>query len=254
VRIIAISNQKGGVGKSTTAANLGAALVRAGRRVLLVDLDPQANLTYSILGRARAQEVGASVYDVLKGDKKPSEAVLNLDGLPSLLPATIRLAGADIALAGVPGREQLLKDAMGEERGPFDFILIDCPPSLGLLTLNALTFAKEIFIPLQLEFLALQGMDQLIDTVEIVRKRLNKSLRITGIIGTRYNRRALNNDAIELVKKKFPGLLFDTLIRENIALAEAPAQGQTIFDYRPDSHGAEDYAALCKEVTTMEDK
>lgn len=253
MRIVAISNQKGGVGKSTTSANLGAALVRAGKRVLLIDLDPQANLTYSLLGRVKAQEVGASVYDVLKSERKPSEAILNVPGLPSLLPATIRLAGADIALAGVPGREQLLKDAMGEIKG-YDFVLIDCPPSLGLLTLNALTYAREVFIPLQLEFLALQGMDQLLETVDIVRKRLNKSLQITGIIGTRYNRRALNNQAVELVQKKFPGLLFTTLIRENIALAEAPAQGQTIYDYQPESHGAEDYTALAKDVLTMEAK
>jgi chromosome partitioning protein len=245
MRAIALANQKGGVGKTTSAINIGAGLCRLGKPALLVDLDPQAHATYSLGIEPKDQD--KTVYELLKGEAKIGETMVERDGL-KVLPATLDLAAAEQELSGVPGREFLLRDALGGLKG-FDFVLIDCPPSLGLLTLNALTAAQEVFIPMQTEFLALRGLSKLMETVETVRQRLNKRLELSGIIGTRFDsRRVLNREVVEKLKDYFGDKLFKTLIRENIALAEAPASGKTIYEHEPGSHGAEDYLALCKEI------
>lgn len=243
--IIALINQKGGVGKTTCAINLGAGLNMLGKRVLLIDLDPQAHLTYSL--GIPAHELKNTVYELLKGSATLKETIIQRKGL-SLIPSSLNLSGAEIEFSGVAGREFLLKETLegGED---FDYLFIDCPPSLGLLTLNALTTAQEVYIPLQTEFLALQGMTKLLETIKIVKKRLNKDLEITGIIATRFDgRKNLNREVVEKIKGYFGNKLFNTLIRDNISLAEAPSFGKTIFEYKADSYGAKDYLDLCREI------
>jgi chromosome partitioning protein len=245
MRKVALLNQKGGVGKTTSTANIGRGLTNLGKKVMLIDLDPQANLTYS-LGIA-AHNLDHSIYDVLKGETDIDSVILSREGI-SVAPSSLELSGAEYELASVPGREFLLKESL-ENHNTFEYVLIDCPPSLGLLTLNALTTSDEIWIPLQTEFLPMQGMAKLMQTVDIIKKRLNKSLEITGIICTRYDhRKKLNREVIEKIKEHFGKKVFDTLIHENISLAEAPGFGQTIFAYKPESRGAQDYQELCNEV------
>ncbi len=244
-KIIALCNQKGGVGKTTCALNIAAGLEKLGEKVLLIDLDPQAHLTYSL--GVPAHELTRTVYDLFKGNHRLPEVLLPIDGL-AVIPASLDLAGLEMELAGVPGREFILRESLGQAEG-FSYIFIDCPPSLGILTLNALTAAREIYIPLQTEFLALKGMSKLIETIETVRKRLNQDVEITGIIGTRYDaRRKLNKGIVETIGERFGEKLFRTIIRENISLAEAPGYGQTIFRYAPKSYGAEDFLALAGEI------
>lgn len=248
-RIIALVNQKGGVGKTTSTINIGAGLHRAGKRVLLVDLDPQGNLTVSV--GIEAHTLACTMFEVLKGDCRPQEAIIKRGY--AVIPADIRLSGADMELSAVPGREMLLKEALTPIAKNYDYILIDCPPSLGLITLNGLTAAREIFIPLQAEFLALNGMAQLFNTVKAVQKRLNPQLDITGIITTLYDsRKNLNKEVLEKVQEYFPDKTFKALIRNNVSLAEAPSFGQDIYEYKPDSRGAEDYTALCDEIIKQE--
>ena len=243
-RIIAIVNQKGGVGKTTTAINLGAALARAGRRVLLVDVDPQANLTASLGVRAGD---APTLYRVLRGDASAREAIVPHGGYD--------LSGAEIEFAAAAGREFLLSEALAPVLPDYDYALLDCAPSLGLLTLGALTLAGEVFIPLQSEYLALQGVSQLLQTVQVVCRRLNPRLAVTGIVATLYDqRKRLNREVIENIASYFGAKLFSTRIRDNISLAEAPSYGQDIFEYRPDSYGAQDYAALAAEVIAQEVK
>ena len=242
---IALINQKGGVGKTTSTINLGAGLGMLGKSVLLVDLDPQAHLTYGL--GIQAHELDYTVYEVLKGEVQAAEAIVQRDGL-EVLPSSLSLSAAEIELSGMAGREFLLKEALAE-LPPRDFVLLDCPPSLGLLTLNALTAAQEVFIPLQTEFLALQGMSKLIDTVNVVKKRLNPELTISGIIGTQFDsRKNLNREVVDKIREHFADKLFETLIHDNVALAEAPSYGQTVFEYRPDCRGAQDYLALSQEA------
>ena len=242
---IALINQKGGVGKTTSTINLGAGLAMLGKSVLLVDLDPQAHLTYGL--GIQAHELDYTVYEVLKGEIAAAEAIVRRDGL-EVLPSSLSLSAAEVELSGMAGREFLLKEALAGLQ-PHDFVLLDCPPSLGLLTLNALTAAQEVFIPLQTEFLALQGMSKLIDTVNVVRKRLNPDLTISGIIGTQFDaRKNLNREVVEKIREYFADKLLETLIHDNVALAEAPSYGQTIFEYRPDCRGAQDYLALSQEA------
>ena len=242
---IALINQKGGVGKTTSTINLGAGLSMLGKSVLLVDLDPQAHLTYGL--GIQAHELDYTVYEVLKGEIPAAEAIVRRDGL-EVLPSSLSLPAAEIELSGMAGREFLLKEALAE-LPPRDFVLLDCPPSLGLLTLNALTAAQEVFIPLQTEFLALQGMSKLIDTVNVVKKRLNPDLTISGIIGTQFDgRKNLNREVVEKIREYFADKFFETIIHDNVALAEAPSYGQTIFEYRPDCRGAQDYLALSQEA------
>jgi chromosome partitioning protein len=247
MNIIAFINQKGGVGKTTSVINCGAGLVREGKKVLLIDLDPQAHLTLSL--GIKAHELKATIYEVLKTDIDINEAIRELNGGLQLLPSSINLAAAELEFAGQPGREYLLKEALqGLDQDP-DYILIDCPPSLGLFTINGLAAAYEIYIPLQTEYLALYGTGQLLEVVEVVQKRLNGQLEVTGIIGTLFDsRKNLNREVIESLKEHFKGKLFNTLIRANVSLAEAPSYGQDIFTYKPDSAGAADYKALVKEI------
>jgi chromosome partitioning protein len=245
MKIIALINQKGGVGKTTSAINIGAGLKQLGQKVLLVDLDPQVHLTYS-LGIV-AHDLEKTVYQLLKGEIRLLETIIERDGL-KIIPSTLDLSGAEVELSSVAGREFLLREALADLQG-FDYVLLDCPPSLGLLTLNALTTAQEVYIPLQTEYLALSGLSKLLQTIEIVQKRLNDSLIISGIIATRYDsRKKLNNEVVEKIKEHFGDKLFPTLIRDNISLAEAPSFGKTIFEYKPDSYGAMDYLALCREI------
>lgn len=246
-KIIALINQKGGVGKTTSTVNIGAGLTKLGKKVLLVDLDPQAHLTYSL--GIEAHELENTVYELLKGEAQFKQVLVDRDGL-HIIPASLDLSGAEIELSGIPGRELLLKEAL-ETTTNYDFILLDCAPSLGLLTVNALTTAQEVYIPLHTEFLPLQGMSKLLQTVDIVKKRLNRKIQVTGIIATRYDgRKNLHKEVIEKVRsfQDFDKKLFKTFIRENIAIAEAPSFGKTIFEHKPDSNGSEDYLSLCREI------
>jgi chromosome partitioning protein len=243
--VVAMLNQKGGVGKTTSTLNLGAGLSRLGKRVLLVDLDPQANLTYSL--NIQAHKIDLSVYDLLKGKTTFDEVIVECDGL-NVVPSNLELSGAEIEFSAIPGREFLLKESIDSDNS-FDYVFIDCPPSLGLLSLNALTTVSEVFIPLQTEYLPMQGMAKLLQTIEVVKKRLNSNLDITGIICTRFDgRKRLNKEVVSKIKEHFGPKVFETCVRENISLAEAPSFGKTIFEYKPDSHGAEDYLNLSKEV------
>jgi len=245
MRKIALINQKGGVAKTTSTINIGAGLTLLGKKVMLIDLDPQSHLTYSLGIEAHTLEL--TVYDLLKNGASPGKTMITR-GEIKLIPSTLNLAGAEIELASVAGREFLLKEALKDVEG-YDYILIDCGPSLGLLTLNALVATKEVYIPMQTEFLALRGLSRLLETIEIIKTRLNSDLEITGIIGTRYDsRKILNREILDNIKEYFGDKVFNTLIRENISLAEAPSHGQTIFEYARGSHGAKDYLNLCKEI------
>jgi chromosome partitioning protein len=250
MKIIAITNQKGGVGKTTTTVNLGAALALKGKKVLVVDLDPQAHLTTSL--GIKEHELENTIYEVFKRSITINEALIDLrkdDRNLWLLPASLTFSVADTEFSAEAGREYLLKEALQELDQEFDYILIDCPPSLGLLTVNGFTAAEEIYIPLQTEYLAMHGMKQLLQVYSVVKRRVNPDLRITGIIGTMYDhRRKLNREVLEKVNEHFGDYLFETMIRSNISLAEAPSYGQDIFTYKPDSAGAEDYASLADEV------
>ena len=248
-RIIAIANHKGGVGKTTTTINLGTALAKLRKKVLLIDMDPGAHATYGLGILAHRRE--RTVYDLMRGkapvDEIKVEIALDQENL-DLVPASIELTEAEVQLSGLPGREFLLKEALDEVRS-YDFIFIDCPPSLAVLTLNAMVAAKEVFIPLQTEYLAMQGLGKLLETVKIVKHRLNRDLEITGVLATRYDKRKiLNREVVNRIKEHFGDKVFDVRIRENISLAESPSHGLTIFEYFPNSFGAEDYMALAKEV------
>ena len=253
MRSIALLNQKGGVGKTTTTANLGACLAMLGKKVLVIDMDPQANLSVHL--GVDIHKLKYSIYNIITGDSKPDDVILNtkIQGL-DIIPSNIDLSGAEIELVGVVGRETVLKEYLGDILGRYDYVLIDCPPSLGLLTLNVLTLAHEIFIPLQTEFFALQGVSKLLDTHEVVRKRLNKNLEITGIIFCMYTSRTrLCKEVIEKVKEHFAkDQVFDTVIRKNVKLSESPSHGKPIVSYAPSSHGSEDYMSLAKEVVQQE--
>lgn len=251
-RIIALVNQKGGVAKTTSAINIGAGLSRLNRKVLLIDIDPQGNLTDSL--GVQAHKLKNTIHEMLRGDITAREAIIKVKSGYDIIPADIRLSGAEIELSTQPGREMILKEILEPITKNYNYILIDCPPSLGLLTLNALTAAKEIFIPLQAEYLALHGMSQLIQTFLTVKKRLNPDLEITGIITTLFDsRKILNREVIENIREYFPDKLFDTRIRSNVSLAEAPSHGLDIFRYKPDSNGAIDYANLTKEIIEQEE-
>ena len=256
MRRIAVINQKGGVGKTTTAANLGAALAEQGRRVVLVDLDAQGNLTTHLGLEAPCGE--PSIYTVLIGESTFAEALLETStkGL-SLVPSNIDLSGAELELASALGRETLLREAIDAWRGdgdaPADYVIFDCPPSLGLLSINGLTAAREVELVVQTEYLALQGMSKLVDVVQLLRKRMNPDLAITGIIPCLYDARLrLAREVLAEVRRYFPGEVFKTAIRANVKLAEAPSFGEHILQYAPSSNGAADYRKLALEVISQE--
>ena len=244
--ITAILNQKGGSGKTTTAVNLGSGLQKAEKKVLVIDIDPQAHLTYSL--GINAHELTKTIYDLLKSEIDLSSCLINRKGL-HIIPSNLELAGAEISLSNEPGRDFLLKKALKQQGEQYDFIFIDCPPSLGILTLNALTAADSILIPIQTEFLALQGVSTLLKTVDIVKDRLNENLEILGVLGVRFDtRKVLNQQVMQAIKEQFGHKVFETVIRENIALAEAPTRGQSIFEYDKRSKGSEDYLSLSNEI------
>jgi len=247
MKIIGLINQKGGVGKTTTVANLGAGLCQLEKKVLLVDMDPQANLSYHLLG-TEVLNLENSVYESLTGKVELRDILVKRkDGL-EVVPSGIALSGFEVESARKAGREALLKGVLDAVKG-YDYILVDCPPSLGLLTLNTLVAVKEVFIPLQVEFFALQGISRLLETIQVVKDRLNKSLEVTGIILCMHDiRRRLSKEIEEKIRGYFKGQVFKTVIRENVSLAESPSYGQSIFEYAPRSHGAQDYLKLAREV------
>ena len=247
-KIIAIINQKGGVGKSTTAINLSAALGEMGKQVLLVDLDPQGNAT-SGLGIEKGQ-LSVCVYDVLLNDVPIQDAIIP-DVCPGLdlVPATINLAGAEVELVSEMARENRLKDAVGTMRGRYDYIFIDCPPSLGLLTVNALVGADKLIIPIQTEFYALEGVTKLLESMKRVKSRLNPSLDIFGILLTMYDgRTTLSRQVAAEVRNYFTDQVFETIIPRTVKLSEAPSYGMPIIQYDPSGKGAAAYKELAKEV------
>lgn len=247
MRTLAISNNKGGVGKTTSTVNIAAALQLKGKKVLVIDLDHQAQATYHL--GYNPKQIKKSIFHVLKGEIPYQEILIDRNDL-HLLPANQELK--DIEFLPIPAKEFLLRDTL-EDVNTYDFILIDCPPSLGILTLNAMAFSKEILIPLQVQFLPFHGMYNLFEAVQVVKRRLNKEIDVTGIIGTMYNaKRAINREVIEETENRLPGKLFETLIRENVALQEAPSWGKTIFEYKPNCTGADDYMKLTEEIMERE--
>lgn len=242
-QVITISNHKGGVGKTTSAVNIGAGLCKLGYKVLLIDLDPQANLSQS-LGQLEPEQ---TVYGAMRGQYhlQPIPILKGLD----LVASTLDLSGAEVELSGEAGREYILSELIDPIREQYDYIIVDSPPSLGLLTINAFTASTGLLIPLQPHYLAFQGLTKLMEVVEKIQRRLNKELEVTGVFITQYDsRKVLIRDVVDTISAHFGDKLLQTRIRENIALAEAPAMGLDIFRYNPKSNGAEDYLSLSKEI------
>lgn len=243
--IIAFCNQKGGVGKTTCALNIAVGLTLLKKKVLVIDFDPQAHLTYSL--GLDAHNLQGTIYSVMNGTTPLAGAVMEIKGM-KVLPANLNLGRLETELSALPKKEMILKNRLADT-SDVQYIIIDCPPSSGLLTVNALVACHEVFIPLQMEFLALKGMSRLLTLIEDVKKKLNKDGPVYRIIPTRYDaRKRLNNAIMDKVRERFGDRVFKNVIRENIAVAEAPSFGQSIFEYAPKSHGAEDYYALCKEI------
>lgn len=247
-KIISLANQKGGVGKTTTSINLAAGLAHEGKRVLLVDADPQANAS-SGLG-VEIRDLNKTIYECLVNGIDPETAILhtsvaNLD----IIPSHIDLVGAEIEILNLPKREQLMKNVLSSVQDKYDYILIDCSPSLGTITVNALTASDSIIIPVQCEFFALEGIAKLLNTVKIIKSNLNPNLQIEGFLMTMYdNRLRLSNQVYEEVKRHFGELVFNTVISRNVRLSEAPSHGLSVIDYDPSSKGAKNYISLAKEL------
>jgi chromosome partitioning protein len=245
---IACANQKGGVGKTTTVVNVGTYLALAGQRVLIVDVDPQGNATSGV-GVDRSA-LDSTLYEVLTGAVQPRDAIASTR-VPNLyiLPSSVALAGAEMELAPTDQRERRLERLLSEVSGDYDYVLLDCPPSLGLLTVNALTAADTILIPIQCEYYALEGLTQLIATVNLVRDNLNPELEIKGVVLTMYDARTnLSSDVAKEVRKHLGAAVFETIVPRSVRLSEAPSYGVPIALFRPDSKGAEAYSALAAEL------
>ena len=252
-RIIAVANQKGGVGKTTTSINLAACLAEKGKKVLAVDMDPQGNLT-SGLGVDK-DSVEKSIYELIIGEVDIKE-VINKEVLENLdiIPTSIDLSAAEIELIGVDDKEYILRNAIDQVKDQYDFVIIDCPPSLSMLTINAMTTADSIIVPIQCEYYALEGLSQLIHTVELVKDRLNSKLEIEGVVFTMYDARTkLSLQVVENVKDNLQQNIYKTIIPRNIRLAEAPSYGLPINKYDPKSTGAESYMRLADEVIEREE-
>lgn len=245
---IAIGNQKGGVGKTTSTACIGAALALRGKRVLLIDLDAQQNLTFTL---TQNEDPETSIYDTLVKDQ-PLPIISIRENL-DLVPASLDLARAEIDMATMMAREGILKSYLDEQKEKYDYILMDCSPSLGIVTTNALVAADKLYIPLTTEALPLKGLTMLDDIVREVKRRVNPTLELGGVFFTRFNNRKLNKEVISMVEKRYGEKVFQTKIRENIAIAEMPLSGQTIFEYDPKSNGAADYRTLTDEIISREE-
>jgi chromosome partitioning protein len=243
MKIISISNNKGGVGKTTSTVNIAAAMELLGKKVLVLDMDHQAQSTYHF--GINPNELQKTIYEVLKGTIPYQEAIVKRNNI-DIIPSNQELK--DIDFLPIHAKEFLLRDAL-KNMDEYDFVLIDCPPSLGILTLNSLAYSHEIIVPLQVQFLPFHGMYNLFEGVQTVKQRLNEDIEITGIIGTMYNaKKSINNEVIDETESRLPGKLFKTLIRDNVSLQEAPSWGKTIFEYKPESHGADDYMKLTEEI------
>ena len=252
MRIIAITNQKGGVGKTTTAVNLGACIAKLGKSVLLVDLDPQGNMS-SWLG-VKINELEKSMSNVFN-DEVPINEIIRNTCVEYLwvAPSNVTLAAIERTLVNKEGRDIILKNSLAPLLSGYDYILLDCPPSLGLLTVNALTTAREVIIPLETKVLALNGLVTLINTVKLVKDTLNPALEVTGIVACMFDKRTnLSNEVVKMVKDRFNDKLFKNIIRESTKLAECPISGQPIVTYAPGSRGTQDYMNLAREITEGE--
>ena len=253
-RVIAIANQKGGVGKTTTAINLSASLAELGKKVLVIDLDPQGNCT-SGLGLDK-DEIENTVYELILGNCSVRESmtkVPNIDNL-TVIASNVNLAGAEIELLDVDNREYVLKTEIDYIKGDYDFVIIDCPPSLNMLTVNAMTTADSVLVPIQCEYYALEGISQLIHTIDLVQDRLNDKLKIEGVVFTMYDARTnLSSDVVDTVKNNLNATIYQTIIPRNVRLAEAPSHGLPINLYDGKSAGAESYRNLAKEIIGRKD-
>ena len=253
-KIISLANQKGGVGKTTTAINLAASLAALEYDVLLVDADPQANTTSGVGFDLR--NIKSSIYDCLVDDRHPQEVILKTEiERLDLVPSTIDLVGAEIEMLNMPNREQVLKHVLEKVKEDYDFILVDCSPSLGLLTVNALTASDSVIIPVQCEYFALEGLGKLLNTIKIIQSRLNPSLEIEGFLLTMYDSRLrLSNQVVDEVRRHFQQMVFDTVIQRNIKLSEAPSFGKPALLYDANSKGAVNYLNLARELLQKNEK
>ena len=254
MKTISFVNQKGGVGKTTSCINIGAALCEAGRRVLLIDMDAQGSLTKST-GLAALPEGTATVSDILTGKTDAENALIRREGSPDLIPGDIRLSGVEVELIGAAGRDFILKEAIEPLEEAYDYALIDCSPSLSVLTLMALTASDRYIIPVAAQYMPLDGIVQLMHTVDLVKRRMNPELDLTGVIVTLYDaRRSLDKTILDAIRQQFGDTLFSDIVRYNSKIAEAPAYGKDVLKYAPQSGGAVSYRAIAEEIIRREEK